>query len=75
MTENDHGELLRVLANVHGTFQLSGYHSTLYDSFAVHAGWRCVEFDLPNNASARKQKERKTECVWMNYEAAKAPEG
>lgn len=51
-----------------GTFQLSGYHSYLYDEMAASQGWRCAEFDLPNNASGKKQKERETECVWTNYE-------
>ncbi len=50
-----------------GTFQLSGYHSYMYDEMAATQRWRCDEIDLPNNASSAKQKERKTECVWMNY--------
>ena len=67
MTAEQHMELLDVLSYVNGTFQLSGYHSELYDGHATSHGWRCVEFDLPNNASGSKTKERKTECLWMNY--------
>ncbi|HUW35249.1 MAG TPA: DNA adenine methylase [Planctomycetota bacterium] len=67
MTEDDHFRLLRALSIIKGTFQLSGYHSGVYNGFAKRHGWRCVEFDLPNNASGRKTKERKTECLWMNY--------
>ena len=67
MTEKHHIRLLHTLDDIAGTFQLSGYRSRLYDNFAADQGWRCVEFDLPNNASGAKRKERKTECVWMNY--------
>ena len=54
-------------ANVKGTFQLSGYPSRTYLAWEDRYGFRRVEFDLPNNASGRKTKERKTECLWMNY--------
>lgn len=67
MTEQQHDELLTMLIDIDGTFQLSGYHSELYDDWAEENGMYCVEFDLPNNASAKKTKERKTECLWMNY--------
>ena len=67
MIAEDHYELLECLASIKGKFLLSGYHSNMYDSFAEERGWRCVEFDLPNNASSGKKKERKTECVWMNF--------
>ena len=67
MTENDHERLLLALGSTKATFQLSGYHSELYDDLAETFRWRCVEFDLPNNASGKKQKDRKTECLWMNY--------
>jgi len=64
MDRDQHKRLLKVLSEIKGTFQLSGYRSELYEWY----GWRCVEFDLPNNASGAKEKQRKTECVWMNYE-------
>lgn len=63
----DHLDLLGCLAGMQGKFMLSGYHSYGYDQFAKQEGWRCVEFDLPNNASSKATKERKVECVWMNY--------
>lgn len=68
MSNADHEELLRVLAGMKGKFQLSGYRSDLYDFYADMYGWRRVDFDLPNNASGSKSKERKTECLWMNYD-------
>lgn len=67
MTPVQHEHLLHRLAAIQGTFQLSGYHSELYDDMADCQNWRCVEFDLPNNASGKKKKERKVECLWMNY--------
>lgn len=62
-------EAFRVMEafKMEGKFILSGYHSPLYDDFALLNNWRCVEFDLPNNASSSESKERKIECVWMNY--------
>lgn len=67
MDSDQHRELLECLAGMQGKFLLSGYHSPLYDDFAQRHGWRVVEFDLPNNASSGKEKERKVECVWVNY--------
>lgn len=65
MNELDHAELLSDLDGIEGKFMLSGYRSELYDRFDH---WHRVEFDLPNNASSSKSKQRKTECVWMNFE-------
>lgn len=66
MTHTDHLELLRVLKTVEGKVILSGYPSALYDE--VLAGWRVVDFDLPNNAAGGAEKRRMTERCWMNYE-------
>lgn len=70
MSGHDHGCLLATLSEIKGKFLLSGYRSKLYDTFASEYGWRRVDFDLPNNASSKKEKERKTECVWMNFQEA-----
>jgi DNA adenine methylase len=67
MTEDDHKELLHVLAGIKGKFLLSGYYSTLYDDAASRHGWKCHEFDLPNHAAGGKTKRRMTECVWCNF--------
>lgn len=67
MTPKDHLELLQVLSHVKAKFLLSGYHSYMYDETAEMFGWRCIEFDIANHASSASSKERKTECVWMNY--------
>lgn len=69
MTEDQHGELLETIGAVDfkGRFLLSGYHSDLYDDWASACGWKCHEFDLPNNAAGGKSKRRMVECVWTNY--------
>lgn len=67
MTTEAHISLLKVLSTIKGKFMLSGYPNTIYDSWAVNHEWHCVDFDLPNNASSKKLKERKIERVWMNF--------
>lgn len=67
MSEVDHSHLLGCLARIKGRFLLSGYRSDLYDECADRLGWRRVDFAIDNKASAKKSKETKTECVWMNY--------
>lgn len=67
MTEEQHVELLNVLANMQGKFMLCGYPSELYDQAASEHGWNRVIFEVPNNSSGAKKKEIKRECVWMNF--------
>jgi DNA adenine methylase len=68
MTAAQHVELLDTLAGMKGKFLLSGYRSELYDGYELSEGWTRTEFELPNNASSSKSKERKVECVWTNFE-------
>lgn len=67
MTETQHFDLLKCLANIKGKFMLSGYHSAMYDGDAERFGWKCHERAIDNKASSAKSKERKIECVWTNY--------
>lgn len=67
MTRQQHGELLGFLTTLEGKFMLSGYRSDLYDTAASNFGWTRHERDVDNKASSAKSKERKTECVWVNY--------
>lgn len=67
MTLAQHIELLGALETIKGRFMLRGYRSNLYDAAALACGWNRHDFDLPNNASSKKEKERKTECVWCNF--------
>lgn len=67
MDDEDHWKLLDTLANIKGKFMLSGYDNRLYQHSADKHGWNCHKFELPNNASSAKSKERKTECLWCNF--------
>jgi len=70
MTDADHRRLLSVLASLEGRFILSGYHNSMYDSFAASHGWRCLEMEIDNKASSAKTKEKMIECLWLNFEVA-----
>lgn len=65
MTREAHEELLDVLRQCKGNVMLSGYPSELYDSKL--ADWTRHTFDLPNNASNGKVKDRETEVLWCNF--------
>lgn len=67
MTAEQHEQLLALIQGLVGRFMLSGYRSTLYDSYASANNWRRVDIEIPNNAAGGKEKRRMTECVWMNY--------
>lgn len=67
MTETQHFDLLKRLARIKGKFMLSGYHSPMYDEYAKRFGWACHEKSIDNKASRAKVKEKKTECLWVNY--------
>jgi DNA adenine methylase len=67
MARDQHAELLETLRSIEGKFMLSGYRSEMYDHQADLYGWRRESFDVPNNASGSAKKERRCECVWMNY--------
>lgn len=68
MSTSDHMKLLQCLGVMRGRFMLSGYDNTFYDSAKENYGWHRVDFELPNNASSKKKKDRKIESVWMNFE-------
>jgi DNA adenine methylase len=64
MTTDDHERLLDALVRLrHAAVVLSGYYNNLYDS--ALAGWRRVEWNLPNHAGQGKTKGRRIECVWI----------
>lgn len=68
MTVADHEAILTLCGGMAGHFILSGYWSNLYADAARTYGWKCVKFDLPNNAAGGKGKERKEEHVWTNFD-------
>ena len=67
MTEEQHGELLDVLASIQGKFMLSGYPSKLYSEREQRNAWTRHEFLIDNKAASGKVKEKKTECLWCNF--------
>ncbi len=67
MTTAQHDALLGMLVNLKGRFMLSGYRHALYDQYAALNGWRCVEREIDNKSGKGAEKQKRTECVWMNF--------
>lgn len=61
-----HRVMLKMALRHKGKIMISGYRSKLYDTML--AGWRRVDFDVPNNSGQGKTKQRRIECIWMNYQ-------
>ncbi|TWU00857.1 DNA adenine methylase [Stieleria varia] len=69
MTLEQHEELLETLAGIQGKFMLSGYPSELYTKWEKEQGWKRHDYLIDNKAAAGKVKEKKTECLWCNFDA------
>ena len=67
MTLADHDELLNALSNLKGKFLLSGYPSELYEDHSSRNCWYRMDITIDNKASSKKTKDKKTECLWSNY--------
>lgn len=67
MTEDQHRQLLEVLAGIEGRFLLSGYRSALYERYEKAHGWARHEFQIANHSSGAKAKPTMVECVWTNF--------
>ncbi len=67
MTTDEHRAMLTALSQISGRFLLSGYRNDLYDSFAVQHAWRREDVEVANQMSGAKEKDKRVECVWMNY--------
>jgi DNA adenine methylase len=65
MTVEQHEELLGVLLACKGKVALSGYRTELYDKTLAH--WTRADFEMPNHSGQGKTKQRRVECVWLNY--------
>lgn len=65
MTKKDHMELSKVLIKFKGFWMLSGYESELYNS--LFKKFTCHKKNIVNHSSQTKNKQIKTECVWINY--------
>ena len=65
LTVEQHIQLLNMIKNARGKIVISGYQSRLYKETLV--GWKCKKKEIANHSSQSKTKERKIECIWMNY--------
>lgn len=65
MTREQHEALLKVILKVKGFVMLSGYRNALYDRALKK--WTRHEKSIANHASAKKAKQRMTECLWCNW--------
>ena len=67
MTQDDHAALLAELMMIKGKFILSGYDNEMYENARSIGNWTKLETSIVNNASSKKTKDVKKECVWLNY--------
>ncbi|GAG44498.1 unnamed protein product, partial [marine sediment metagenome] len=65
MTIEQHQELGHYLRFTKSKVLLSSYPSKLYDE--LFQGWRCEKKQAANHSSHEKIKEKKTECLWLNF--------
>lgn len=64
-TTDQHEQLIEKICGCKGKVLLSGYDSPLYDRHLKK--WKKHIFEIPNNASGKKEKEIMQEIVWMNF--------
>lgn len=65
LTVEDHINMLLLANNARGKVIISGYASPLYNRHLKE--WTCKKKSVANHSSQSKTKERRTECIWMNY--------
>lgn len=65
MSVDDHINLLNFAKNARGKVIISGYSSPLYNR--TLKGWRLKKKNIANHSSQAKTKERRVECLWLNY--------
>jgi DNA adenine methylase len=67
MTDEEHVVLLETLASLKAKFILSGYQNEMYEEKSKLHGWRKKIIHIDNKASSLEVKEKKQECLWMNF--------
>ena len=65
LTVEDHIRLLNMIKNARGKVIISGYSSPLYKKMLEW--WIFRKKDVANHSSQSKSKQRRVECIWMNY--------
>lgn len=69
MTPEEHASLVSVILAIDNCdIMISGYPHPSYDGRMTRkVGWTRLEYSIPNQASSRRVKEKKLECVWCNF--------
>lgn len=67
MSNNEHSELLELLAGISGKFLLCGYPNSLYDSVAKSCNWIIKDFEVACSSSSKVIKDTRIERTWRNY--------
>lgn len=67
MTNNEHSELLELLAGISGKFLLCGYPNSLYDSVGKACNWTIKDFSVICSSSSKSTKDTRIERTWRNY--------
>jgi DNA adenine methylase len=65
MSVDDHINLLHFAKSARGKVLISGYSSQLYNR--TLKDWKCKKKNVANHSGQGKTKERRLECLWMNY--------
>lgn len=65
LSVDDHVNLLNMIKNARGKVIISGYSSPLYRTHLKD--WKCKKRDIANHSGQGKNKQRRIECIWMNY--------
>lgn len=65
LTVDDHVNLLNMIKSARGKVIISGYSSPLYRTHLKE--WNCKKRDVANHSGQGKSKQRRIECIWMNY--------
>lgn len=65
MNEVQHQILISLVKTMKGKIAISGYQSELYEKELRE--WRCQKKDVANHSSHEGTKDRKTECLWINF--------
>lgn len=66
MSEAEHDLLLDRILTCKGKVMISGYENPLYDIRL--GGWTKRFWDVANHSGSGETKQRRKECVWLNYE-------
>lgn len=65
MTDEEHRQLATAVLASTAKIIVSGYDCPLYKE--LYKGWRVVKKEVPNNSGQGKKKQRRVECIWLNY--------